>query len=257
MTWFQAILLGAIEGFTEFLPISSTAHLTLASRLLNISETDFLKSFIIIIQLGAILAVVYLYRATLFRNLAINKKVLTAFLPTALIGFLLYKFIKSFLISNVSIALWVMLIGGVVLIIFELWYKRRELDKVNSLENISYQQSVLIGLAQALAVIPGVSRSAATVVAGLALGLSRQAIVEFSFLLAVPTMLAATLYDFSKNASAFSLEQFDLLLLGFVTAFVFALISVKFLLNYIQKNNFTAFGIYRIIVAILFLLFLK
>ena len=257
MTWLQAILLGALEGFTEFLPISSTAHLTLASRLLNLAETDFLKSFIIIIRFGAMLAVVYLYRATLFRNLAINQKVLTAFLPTAIIGFALYKLIKSFLISNVNIALWAMLIGGVILIIFELWYKSRESSQAKSLENISSRDSVLIGLAQALAVIPGVSRSAATVVAGLALGLSRQTIVEFSFLLAVPTMLAATLYDFYKNFATFSLNQFDLLLLGFVTAFIFALISVRFLLNYIQKNNFTAFGVYRIIVALIFLLLLK
>lgn len=261
MTWLTAIILGALEGFTEFLPISSTAHLTLASQLLNLTNTAFLKSFIIIIQLGAILAVVWLYRVTLFqkKNSELNKKVLAAFLPTAVIGFVLYKLIKTFLLGNTNIALWAMLLGGVIIIIFERWHKKRELnntsksDNLVNLEDISYRQAVIIGLAQALAVVPGVSRSAATIIGGLALGLSRQTIVEFSFLLAIPTMLAATIYDFYKSAGAFSLAQFDLLLIGFVSAFIFALISVKFLLKYIQQHTFTAFGLYRIIVAVVFL----
>ncbi|MEK7650623.1 MAG: undecaprenyl-diphosphate phosphatase [Patescibacteria group bacterium] len=264
MTWLTAIILGALEGFTEFLPISSTAHLTLAAQLLKLAETDFLKSFIIIIQLGAILAVVWLYRVTLFqkKNSELNKKVLAAFLPTAIIGFVLYKLIKTFLLGNTNIALWAMLLGGVIIIIFERWHKKRELNNTSksanlensvSLEDISYRQAVTIGLAQALAVVPGVSRSAATIIGGLALGLSRQTIVEFSFLLAIPTMLAATIYDFYKSAGAFSLAQFDLLLIGFVSAFIFALISVKFLLKYIQQHTFTAFGLYRIIVAVVFL----
>lgn len=258
MTWLTSIILGALEGFTEFLPISSTAHLAFTSRLLALAETDFLKSFIIIVQFGAILAVLWLYRGTLLGHLVVTKKVLAAFFPTALIGFLLYRLIKTFLINNVGLALAAMFIGGVLIIIFERWHKPRELslsanaDDPAGLAAVSYRQAVLIGLAQALAVVPGVSRSAATIIGGLALGISRQTIVEFSFLLAVPTMLAATAYDFYQSAGAFSLAQFDLLIIGFVSAFVFALISVKFLLNYIKQHTFSAFGWYRMVASLLF-----
>lgn len=256
MNLLQALILGAIEGFAEFLPISSTAHLTLAARLLHLAESDFLKSFIIIIQFGAVLAIFWLYRRTFIRKWEINKKVLIAFLPTALIGFALYKLIKGFLLGNTTIALWALLIGGVGLVAFEWWYKRRPAGG-QGLERMSTAQAALIGLAQSLAVVPGVSRSAATIVGGLALGLERRAIVEFSFLLAVPTLAAATGYDLYKSASAFSLGQVHLLAIGFTSAFICALLGVKFLLNYVQRNTFTAFGIYRIIVALIFLFLFK
>lgn len=253
MTWLTAIILGAVEGLTEFLPVSSTAHLLLASDLLDLTSTTFLKSFVIAIQLGAILAVVWLYRQKIFQtSLELHKKVLTAFVPTAIIGFLLYKLIKNFLLNNTNIALWALLLGGIILIAFEYFYREQDASETAP-QNISYRQALLIGLAQALAVVPGVSRAAATILGGRALGLGRRTIVEFSFLLAIPTMLAATGYDLLQNFASFSLAQVDWLFIGFASAFVFALISVKFLLKYIQQHDFTWFGVYRIVLALVFL----
>ncbi|MBU4369064.1 undecaprenyl-diphosphate phosphatase [Patescibacteria group bacterium] len=252
LNFIQAIVLGIVEGITEFLPISSTAHLILASDLLRLAQTEFMKSFEIIIQLGAILAVVFLYWRA-FLNTEVLKRLMVAFIPTGILGLAFYKVIKYYLLGNTAVVLWSLFLGGLILIIFEKWHKEKE----NSLEEISklpYKQCLIIGLFQSVAMIPGVSRSAATIVGGLILGLRRKTIVEFSFLLAAPTMLAATGLDLIKNAGAFSVEQFDLLSVGFVVSFVTAIIGIKFLLAYIQKNNFIAFGVYRIAIVVLFLL---
>lgn len=246
----SSFILGVIEGITEFLPISSTGHLILASKLLHLEQNSFLKSFEIIIQLGAILSVVVIYWKS-FLKISILKKLFVAFLPTGIIGLALYKFIKTYLIGSETVVLWALALGGIVLIVFELMHKERE-DAAASIDEITYKQSFFIGLFQALAIIPGTSRSASTIVGGLLLGLKRTIIVEFSFLLAVPTMLAASGLDLVKNASDFSLSQFGSLAVGFVTSFVVAYFSVKFLLGYVRRHNFIPFGIYRIMLAVVF-----
>ena len=246
----QALVLGVVEGITEFLPVSSTGHLILTTKLLGMSPTEFLKSFEIIIQLGAILAVVALYWRKLILDRETLKRVTAAFFPTATAGLILYKFIKKFLLGNSHLVLWTLLLGGIFLIAFELLYKERK-DSTGAPEAVSYSQAVVIGLCQSLAMIPGVSRSAATIVGGLMMGLKRKTIVEFSFLLAVPTMAAATLLDLLKNAETFSFDQIQFLSVGFVMSFVVAILSIKFLLYFIKNNNFIVFAIYRIVLALL------
>jgi undecaprenyl-diphosphatase len=249
-----AAILGIVEGISEFLPISSTGHLILTSHLLGLKHTDFLKSFEIAIQVGAILSVVALYWRDLLVNPAVMKRVAIAFLPTGLIGFILYKIIKSYLMGSPSVVLWSLAIGGLFLIVFEYRHREKE-DAVARTEDISYKQALIIGLFQALAVIPGVSRSASTIVGGLVLGLQRKTIVEFSFLLAVPTMAAATGYDLLKSAAHFSFDQLQFLAVGFVMSFIVALLSIKFLLRFIQTHTFIPFGIYRIVLVVLWVPF--
>ncbi len=260
MTILHSIILGIIEGITEFLPISSTGHLILASNLLGIDQTNFQKSFEIIIQLGAITSVIFLYWKTLW-NIATIKNLIVAFIPTGLIGLLFYKIIKTYLMESPAVILWSLLLGGIALIIFELWNTKRAKSIDSRVEivdfgitNMTYRQSFIIGLCQSIAIIPGVSRSASTIVGGLLLGLQRKTIVEFSFLLAVPTMLVASGFDILKNASSFSSDQFGVLAIGFVTALTVAILAIKFFLKFIQNHTFIPFGIYRVAVAIIFLL---
>ena len=248
----HAVILGIVEGLSEFLPISSTGHLILTAQVLKLPHTDFLKSFEIAIQLGAILSVVVLYFKSLLTDLRIIKKLLAAFIPTAITGLAFYKLIKGLLLGNGHIVVWSLLIGGAFLVIFELLHKENR-SAPDDVAAISYKQAIFIGFFQSIAMIPGVSRSAATIIGGLLLGLKRKAIVEFSFLLAVPTMLAATMLDLSKSADTFSRDQFTLLFCGFITSFVVALFSIKFLLGFIKKHSFISFGVYRILIALLFL----
>lgn len=251
MDLIQACILGIIEGITEFLPISSTGHLMLASRSMGIAQTEFVKSFEIAIQSGAILAVVILYWKTLSKGIDIWKKILTAFLPTAVIGVLLYKVIKTFFLSSSSVVLWSLFLGGVALILFEIFHGERQ-GSSEELASITYPQALIIGFFQSIAIIPGVSRAAATIVGGLALGLKRKTIVEFSFLLAIPTMCAATALDLTKSAKSFRAEQFLVLGVGFIVSFLVALLAIKFLLVFIKKHTFIPFGIYRIFIAAAF-----
>lgn len=260
---FIAAILGIVEGLTEFLPISSTAHLILASEALRLEQTETLKTFEIAVQGGAILAVLALYWRR-FLDIEVMKRVVAAFLPTALIGFLLYKLIKVYLIGNVAVVLWSLAIGGALIIVFEYWYKNREMARTpeapmptDDIRTLSYGRSALIGLAQAVAVVPGVSRSAATIIGGLWLGISRKAIAEFSFLLAVPTILAAAGYDILKNPDVFSGSDLTPFLIGFTAAFVTAVLAIKLFISYLQKHSFVAFGIYRIAVAAVFALLLS
>ncbi|MBF0484149.1 MAG: undecaprenyl-diphosphatase UppP [Candidatus Omnitrophica bacterium] len=257
MDYFNAIILGVVEGITEFLPISSTGHLILTSKILHLTETEFLKSFEIAIQLGAILSVVVLYWRMLLVNKNILKQLTVAFIPTAVIGFGLYKIVKKFFLGNSDIVIWALFLGGIFLVIFELVHKENNAKDIEKLEDINLKQSFIIGIFQSFAIIPGVSRAAATIIGGLILGLKRQTIVEFSFLLAVPTMGAAVAYDLIKSAPAFSSDQFIFLIIGFVVSFIVAIGAIKFLLAFIQKNNFVAFGFYRILLAILFMFFIK
>ena len=245
--------MGIVEGITEFLPISSTGHLILTSRLLNIAQSSFLSSFEIAIQLGAILAVVLLYWRSLILEKEVLKRVIAAFIPTAVIGLIFYKAIKHVLMGSELVVVWSLLIGGVILIVFELFYRERK-DSLEDISALSYKQAVLIGIFQSFAMVPGVSRSAATIIGGLSLGLRRKTIVEFSFLLAVPTMAAAAGLDIVKNAASFSADQIGLLTIGFLVAFFIAIIIIKFLLYFIKNHNFIVFGIYRVAVAVLFLM---
>ena len=251
----HSIILGIVEGVSEFLPISSTGHLILANSVLHIAEGTFTKSFDIIIQLGAILAVVVLYWNK-FWNIELIKKLIVAFIPTGIIGLAMYKIVKTYLLGNTTIVIWSLLLGGIALIVFEKWHMGRQssiqTDPIDDVSKISYKKAGLIGLFQSIAIIPGVSRSAATIVGGLAMGISRTTIVEFSFLLAVPTMIAASGLDLVKNASAFSVDQFGVLAVGFIVSFIVALGAIKFLLSYVRKHTFVSFGIYRIVIALLF-----
>ena len=254
MSILDSIILGLVEGLTEFLPVSSTGHLILAGELLQIPQTEFLKSFDIGIQLGAILAVVALYFRSFF-DIELIKRLLIAFIPTGVIGFTVYPVVKSYLLGNEAVVLWALFLGGAALIAFELLHTE-QVEASDEVSTITYKQAALVGLFQALAVVPGISRSAATIVGGLLLGLHRTTIVEFSFLLAVPTMIAATGYDILKNASSFSGDNTSALAVGFVTSFVVALLAIKFFLSFVRTHSFIPFGIYRIVIAVLFFFFI-
>jgi len=265
MNLLQTLILSIVEGITEFLPISSTGHLILASHVLNIPQTEFTKSFEIIIQLGSILAVVYLYWKRILDSKKLWKPLLAAFIPTAVVGLVLYKFVKNFLIGNTTVTLLALFIGGIVLIAIEKYWERgptthaatRGRSGFVKIEELTLKQSFLIGLAQSVSIIPGVSRAAATIVGGLFMGMDRKTAVEFSFLLAIPTMAAATGLDLVKSGFSFTQSEWMLLGVGFIGAFITALFAVKYFLQFIQKHTFVPFGIYRIVLALLFWLFVK
>ena len=250
MSFLHALVLGIVEGITEFLPISSTAHLILASHVLKLTETEFLKSFEIIIQLGAILSVVVLYWSK-FWNWDVLKKLVVAVIPTGVIGLTVYKAIKGYLLGNVTVVLLALLIGGIALIVFERF--QQSSDKEVDFSEITYKKAFLIGLFQAIAVIPGVSRSAATIVGGSLIGVTKRTIVEFSFMLAVPTMLAASGLELVKNYKTLE-GNFGVLAVGFVVSFITAIIAIKSFLGYIKKRDFSAFGWYRIVLAVVYFL---
>lgn len=271
MDIFQAAILGVVEGITEFLPISSTGHLILAVKLLGIPNTEFVKSFEVIIQSGAILAVVLIYAKRLLSNRDMAKKVIIAFIPTGVIGLTLYKFIKGYLLGNSMVVVLSLLIGGIALIVIELYFKKnQEKDKNNNhnsssvihdssqpFSHLTIRQCLIIGLFQSVAIIPGVSRAASTIVGGMVMGLSRREAVEFSFMLAIPTMLAATGLDLLKSAKNFSNNDISVIIVGLVVSFIVSYASIKFLLRFIQNNTFVPFGIYRIAIALLFLLLIR
>lgn len=256
MTILQSIILGIVEGATEFLPISSTGHLILASSLLGIAQNDFTKTFEIAIQLGAIFAVVLLYWRS-FLDLELVKRIVVAFIPTGIIGFMFYHVLKTYLLGNDFVVLASLAIGGVVLIAFERWYgKAEDAAPIVPETAITYRQAATIGLVQAIAIIPGVSRSGATIVGGMLLGIARPVIVEFSFLLAVPTLLAATGLSLLKTGGTFTPNEWVTLLIGFLVSGLVAWASIRWLLAYIRTHSFTSFGIYRILLSLAFLAYL-
>ena len=256
MNFITAFILGIVQGISEFLPISSTGHMILASHLMGLKHTEFLKSFEIAIQVGTILSVVVLYWRSLLVDFEVIKRLAVAFIPTGVLGLTLYKVIKGYLLGSETVVLCSLLIGGIFIVAFEYWYREKE-DATSEIREISYKYALIIGLFQSIAMIPGVSRSASTILGGLWLGLKRKTIVEFTFLLAVPTMLAATGYDLIKSGSQFSFDQIQYLLVGFVTAFVVALLTIKFLLQFIKTHTFIPFGIYRIVLVVFWFLLLK
>lgn len=228
----------------------------LAAKLLGLQETDFLKTFEIFIQLGAILAVVFLYFRRLLTSKDTIKKVIVAFIPTAILGLLLHGFVKKYLLASPLIVSISLIVGGVLIIWFEKWNAKKQaplnISKGEDL-NIGYVQAVQVGLYQSIAMIPGVSRSAATIIGGQLSGISRVEIVEFSFLLAIPTMFAASALDLYKGVGEIGRNEVVLLAVGFFTAFIVAFLAIKSFLSYIRNHNFVGFAVYRIIVGILFL----
>lgn len=264
MNLLHVLILSIVEGLTEFLPISSTGHLILASRILNLESTDFQKTFEIIIQLGAILAVVVLYFRKFF-DITLIKKLIVAFIPTGIVGVILYPFIKGFLLGSSTVTLLTLFFGGVALIIIEMINKKINVkdlpakaaqeSKATEVDKITCKQSFLIGCFQCLSMIPGMSRAAATIIGGLSVKLNRSTATEFSFLLAVPTMIAASGYDLYKSREFISQSDSFTLIAGTVLAFIFAMIAIKFLIGFVKKHDFKIFGIYRIVLAVLFWIF--
>ena len=252
MTTIESILISIIEGVTEFLPISSTGHMILASSLMGINKEEFVKTFEIVIQIGAILSVLTIYYKRFLVSLDIYFKLLVAFLPTGIIGFIAYKTIKAYLFNpyTVSIAL---IVGGILLILLDKWSEKKE-SKFDFTDEITYLGALKIGLIQCLSMIPGVSRSGATIFGGIFSGFNRAQAAEFSFLLAIPTMFAATGYDLLKSKDAIHREDLQLLLIGGIVAFVFALIAIKAFIAFITRNGFKHFGYYRIALGVLFLI---
>lgn len=256
MNLIQAVILAIIEGLTEFLPISSTGHMILAAKILGIVETDFTKTFEIVIQFGAILAIVVLYGKRVRRDYECWKRVLVAFVPTGIIGLILYKIIKSVLLGNVQVVVWSLLIGGILMIALEKFFEKKQ-ARHTDIHNMSFVDAAVIGVVQSISVIPGVSRAAATIFGGLGVGLDRKSAVEFSFLLAVPTMAAAAGLDLIKSNWQFTNSDYWLLVVGSVVAFFTALAAVRFFLKYVENHSFVVFGVYRIILAIVFLLLVR
>ena len=252
MDIFDAIILAVVEGLTEFLPVSSTGHTILAAALLNIAQTSFVKSFELSLEFGSILAVVVLYWRY-FLDVEVIKRLIAGFIPTGVVGLLIYRFFKDVLFGNEQVVLWALLLGGIAIILFELTYKERY--EIDDMSKIPYRYCLLIGVFQSFSAIPGLSRSAPTIMGGLFLGMKRQTIVLYSFLLAVPTMIAASGYDLVMSFKQFSGSDVNLLLVGFLTSFIVAMPSIKFFLGYVRKHNFIPFGIYRILLVVVFYFF--
>lgn len=253
----SVIILGFVEGLSEFLPISSTGHMILASHLLNLEQNDTLKCFEVVIQLGSILAVLMLYFERLKQDFSLWIKLIIGFIPTGLIGLMLHSHIKSLFSPNIVAIM--LIVWGVIFIIVEILNKKSFIKiSVQNIEKISFKQSFLIGLSQCFAMIPGTSRSGATIICAMLCGLNRQSAAMFSFLLAIPTMFAATFYDSYKNIHIFrqNLDNIWLFLLGGFIAFVVALFAIKVFLKFISKYDFIPFGIYRIITGICFIVFI-
>ena len=250
MTFFDSVIMGIVEGLTEFLPVSSTGHLILTSHLLGLKQNSFEKTFEIAIQLGAILAVVFIYKEKLTKNFELWKKLIAAFIPTGFLGLLLHHYIEE--LFNQKVVSVMLIVWGVIFILVELFHNEKE-HHISKPEEISYLKAIGIGIFQSLAMVPGTSRSGATIIGGMLLGMKRPAATEFSFLLAIPTMFAATGFEVLKNLNSFSVENVQLLIVGFITAFISAFFAVKWLLGYVKHHSFIPFGIYRIIVGIIFL----
>ena len=255
MSYLYAIILAIIEGLTEYLPVSSTGHMIIASSFMKIANDDFTKLFTIVIQLGAILAVVVLYFKRFFQSIDFYFKLLIAFIPAVVLGLLLNDVIDKLLESPITVAI-MLILGGIILIKTDDWFIKNE---TNNTENttITYSTALKIGLFQCLAMIPGTSRSGATIIGGMTQKLNRKTAAEFSFFLAVPTMLGATVkktYDYYKAGFQLNNEQINYLIIGNLIAFIVAMIAIKSFIDYLSKNGFKIFGYYRIVLGVILLI---
>jgi undecaprenyl-diphosphatase len=243
MEWWEAILLGAVEGFTEFLPISSTGHLIVAADLIGATGERW-NVFNIAIQTGAMLAVVWEYRARFFKvDVTLYRNLIVAFMPAAVLGLLFSRYIKSYLFHAVPVAL-AFIIGGFVI----LWVERKpRAARVETAAAMTWIDALKVGIAQCFALIPGTSRSGATIIGGMLFGLSRKAATEFSFFLAVPTLVAAGAYDLWKNRALFSADDIGMFSVGFIAAFICAFVVIRWLIRYVATHDFKPFAWYRIV----------
>ena len=254
MDFFQAIVMGVVEGLTEFLPISSTAHLILVAKLLNLEQSDFIKTFEVFIQLGAVSAVLVLFFEKIIQDAVLVKKIIVSFIPAGVAGFFLYKLVAFFFESLWSVV-FALFLGGVIMFVLESLFRKRKREK-SGLDQVFLNDALGIGVFQILAFIPGVSRAAATIFGGMALGLDRKTAAEFSFLLSLPTILAASGMQLYSYQEALNAGNIWLLLAGFSAAFVTALATIKIFIGFISTNDFRIFGVYRIILAAAFALLL-
>ena len=251
MDIFQSIILGIIEGFTEFLPISSTGHMIVASKFLGLPQSENIKAFEVIIQLAAILAVVVIYREKFsLKKIELWKKLIIAYLPLAIVGFIFRHQIKE--LFSIQIVAIMFIIGGVIFLIVEKFYKEKD-HTVTKVEDVTYKQSLWIGIAQIFALIPGTSRAGSTIIGGLLVGLNRKISAEFSFLLAFPVMLTVSGYDMLKHYKEFSDTNLLTLGIGFLVSFIVAFITIKLFLSFLDRFTFVSFGVYRIIFGVLLL----
>lgn len=254
MTTIQAIIVGIVEGITEFLPISSTGHMIITEAVLGMNIDDFTKAFTVSIQFGAILSVIMLYWKRFFQTVDFYYKLFVAFLPAAILGFLLDKYIDELLGSVLTVAI-TMFLGGIVLLFVDKWFNKPAED-----QEMTYLKALKIGFFQCISMIPGVSRSAATIVGGMTQKLTRTTAAEFSFFLAVPTMFAATVFKlyklYSTNHQIFTADKIHLLIIGNIVAFVVAMLAIKVFITYLTKHGFKLFGYYRIIVGLAILILL-
>lgn len=248
---FQAIIIGIIEGFTEFLPISSTGHMIVASEFLGLPQDEAMKAYEVIIQFAAILAVVLIYREKItFKKIDIWMKIMLAFFPLAIVGYIFKDQIKA--LFHVETVAWMFIIGGIVFLIVEYFYKEQTMH-INDVEKVNYTQAMWVGFAQLFSFIPGTSRAGATIISGMLVGLDRKASSDFSFLLAIPVMSAVAGYDLLKHYHEFVGVDWLAFAIGFATAFVVAFITVKLFLTFIQRFSFVPFGVYRIIFGVILL----
>jgi len=254
MSIIDTIIIAIVEGLTEFLPISSTGHMIIAEKLLQVPDNDFTKLFTVGIQLGAILAVVVLYwkKFVDFRNINFYLKLIVAVIPALVLGFLLSDTIDHLLESSLTVAI-TMILGGIFLLFIDTVFKKPTVDAEPAL---GFPKAFIIGLWQCVAMIPGVSRSAATIIGGMQQNLTRRFAAEFSFFLAVPTMAAATGYKLLKGYKTISSDDIKSYLIGNLVAFVVALLAIRFFIGFLQKHGFKLFGYYRIIVGALLLVLL-
>ena len=256
MTSLQTIFLGLVEGITEFLPISSTAHLIITSKILQLQQTEFLKLFEVFIQSGAILSVVFLYFNYLLKNKIVLLKLLVSFIPTALTGFFFFNIIKDIFFESLLTITVALFFIGLLFIFVENKIKKGKLKLRKNISDISYTQAFLIGFFQAFAIIPGVSRAGAVIVSMMILGFKRDESAIYSFLLAVPTIGAASLFDLFKSLDTLTASVLNVrtIGIGFFVSFVSAYFSVKWLISYLKKNSLSPFGYYRIALAIILVL---
>lgn len=253
MTILQAIILAIIEGITEFLPVSSTGHIILGAAIMGIKSNDFVKLFTVAIQLGTILSVLVLYYKRFLKSFDFYFKLLAAFIPAVVFGLLFNKKIDQLLESPLGVAI-ALLLGGIILLFVDKWFKKGTIDDT---DEISYPTAIKIGFFQCISMVPGTSRSAASIVGGMAQKLTRKAAAEFSFFLAVPTMFGATakkLYDFYKEGHNITHDEINLLLVGNLVGFLVAMLAIKTFIGYLSKHGFKVFGYYRIIVGSIILL---
>ncbi|GAB4496181.1 MAG: undecaprenyl-diphosphate phosphatase [Saprospiraceae bacterium] len=255
MNFLHAIILAIIEGLTEFLPVSSTGHMIIGSTVMGIASDPFVKVFTVAIQFGAILSVVVLYWRRFFQNFNFYIRLFVAFLPAAVFGFLLKKHIDA-LLENIVVVAVALIAGGFVFLFLDNYFAKRS-ERDTSVDDISLPKALRIGLFQVISMIPGVSRSAATIIGGLTQGLSPKTAAEFSFFLAVPTMFAATsksLWDYVDEGGTFTQHELLLLAVGNVVGFVVAMIAIKAFIGYLTKHGFKVFGYYRIVVGAIILI---